>query len=87
MGVLHAKFNGKACGWGHNARAQGVGFFRTRDRRGIRGSGKIRLAAPKIMSGRVGGFEAALRALHQGNVDVGVLQEKKLTNEIHVQQK
>ena len=35
---------------------------------------------------RVGGMEAALRALRQGNVDVGVLQVTKLTDRRHMQQ-
>ena len=30
-------------------------------------------------------LEAALRALQQGNVNIGVLQEKKLTQGIHTQ--
>ena len=33
--------------------------------------------------GRSGGLETTLRALRQGNVDVGFLQEKKLTQGIH----
>ena len=45
--------------------------------------GKIRLATLKIMSGREGGLDVALRALRQGNVDVGVLQETKLMGGIH----
>ena len=31
-------------------------------------------------------MEAELRVLFQGNVDVGILQETKLTNRIHEQQ-
>ena len=34
----------------------------------------------------MGGLEADMRALRQGNVDVGVLQETKLTYRIHIRQ-
>ena len=46
----------------------------------------IRLATLNVRSGRAGGMEAVLRALKQGNVDVGVLKETKLTDGIHVRQ-
>ena len=36
-----------------------------------------------IRSGRAGGLEVALRAFQQGNFDVKVLQETKLTRGIH----
>ena len=36
-------------------------------------------------SWRVGGLEAIIRPLRQGNVDVGILQETKLTDRIHEQ--
>ena len=36
-----------------------------------------------IWTGRAGGLETALQELQQGNVDVGLLQEKKLTQRIH----
>ena len=52
----------------------------------MRSSGKIRLATLNIRSGRAGGLEAALRALRQGNIDVGVLKETKLTDGIHARQ-
>ena len=55
----------------------------------MRDSGKskgIRLDAPNIKLGRAGGLEAALRELKQGNVYVGIMQETKLTDGIHVQQ-
>ena len=39
-----------------------------------------------IMLGMAGGVEAAMQALKEFNVDVGVLQEAKLNNEIHVGQ-
>ena len=73
--------------WGHNARVLGVVHYRTLDRQGVRCLGKakgIRLATLNIRLGRAGGLEAALRDLRQGNVDVGVLQETKLTDSIHV---
>ena len=43
----------------------------------------IRLATLNIRSGRAGGLEAALRVLRQGKIDVGVLQETKITDNIH----
>ena len=52
----------------------------------MRGSGNIRLATLQIRSGRVGELEVELRALRQGNVDVGILQETKLTDRIHERQ-
>ena len=45
--------------------------------------GKIRLATLNIMLGRAVGLEAALMAMQQGNVDMGVLQETKLKDRIH----
>ena len=57
----------------------GRSFVWKRFRQGVRGSGKIRLTTLNIRSGRAGGLEAYLRALQQVNVDVGVLQETKLT--------
>ena len=36
-----------------------------------------------IQVGKAGGLETALRELHQGNIDVGFLQETKLTQGIH----
>ena len=52
----------------------------------MRGSGNIRLATINISSGREGGLEAELWAMGQGNVDVGVLQETKLTDRIYAPQ-
>ena len=49
-------------------------------------SGKIRIDTLKIRLGKAGGLEAALQDLRQGNVDVGVLQETKLTDGIHARQ-
>ena len=43
----------------------------------------IRLASLKIWLGQKGGKEAALRALKQGSMDVGVLQENNLTKGKH----
>ena len=43
----------------------------------------IRLASLNICTGRVGGLDTALRALQPGNVDVGFLQEMKLTQGIN----
>ena len=46
----------------------------------------IRLATLNIRQGRAGGLEAALRALQQGNVNVGVLKETNLRDGMHAQQ-
>ena len=46
----------------------------------------IKLAMLNIRSGREVGLEAALRALKQVNIYVGLLQEMKLTNGIHARQ-
>ena len=43
----------------------------------------IRIATLNIRSGRSVGMEAALHALQQGNVNIGVLQETTLTQGIH----
>ena len=83
-GVLRANWNGVVRVLGHNSHVQGGRYFQTRDRRGVKGSVNIRLATLNIRSGRAGGLELALRALRQGNIDVGVLQETKLTDRIHV---
>ena len=52
----------------------------------MRGLVNISLATIKIRLGRAGGLEAALRALRQGNVDVGILQKTKMADGIHVRQ-
>ena len=46
----------------------------------------IRLARINIRLWRVEGLEAELQSLKQCNVDVGVLQESKLNDGIHVRQ-
>ena len=43
----------------------------------------IQIASLNIRSGLAGGLEAALHALQQGNVDVGVLQKTNVTKGIH----
>ena len=56
----------------------------------MRGLGKekrIRLATLNIRLGKAGGLKAALQELKKGNVDVGLLQETKLTNGIHAVQR
>ena len=58
----------------------------TQDRRGVQGLGEIILSTLNISLGRSEGLEAALRALRQGKVDVGVLQDTKLTDRIHARQ-
>ena len=86
-GVLHANWNGEARVQGQNARVQGGGKFCAQDTHGMRSLGQIRLTTLNIRSGRAGGMEAVLRALRQGNVDVGVLQTMKSTEMIHVRQR
>ena len=86
-GVLHTSWNGKLRVRGHNTRKRGSGQIQIRDRRGVRGLGevrKIRLATLNIRFERVEGLEAEIRELNQGNVDMGVLQETKLANGIHI---
>ena len=53
--------------------------------RGLVKAKDIKLATLKFRSGRAGGLEAALRALNQGNVYMGISQEMKLTDGIHAQ--
>ena len=71
---------------GHNIRGQADFWIRTQDSWDWKSSeeGKgIRIASLNIRSGQAGGLEAALRALQQGNIDVGVLQETKLMRGVH----
>ena len=61
---------------GHNARERGGDQIKTWDRRGMMGSVEaicISIATLNIRLGRAGGLEAALQALQQGNVDLGIL--------------
>ena len=44
---------------------------------------RISIASLNIRSGRVGGLEAALQVMRQGNVNVDVFQETKLTDGVH----
>ena len=44
---------------------------------------KFRLVTLNIRSGQAGRLDSALRELKQGNVNVGMLQETKLTKVIH----
>ena len=55
--------------------------------RGLDKAKVIRHVTLKIRSRRVGGLEAALRYLKQGNIDVVVLQETELTERIHAWQR
>ena len=43
----------------------------------------IKFGTYNIRNGRGGGLEAALRAMEQGNMDIGFLQETKLTDGIY----
>ena len=47
----------------------------------------IRLASLNIQTGWVDGLDMALRALQQGNVDVGFLQKTKMTQGTHTQRR
>ena len=44
---------------------------------------RIRVASLNIMSEKAVDLEAALQALKQGNIDVGVLQETNIMDGIH----
>ena len=87
-----ATLGSASCGmeWGgahesHNTRDRGIITGRTtggRVRKAVVTRGRIRLASPNIRTGRAGGLEMAFRALQQGDVDVGFLQEIKLTQGI-----
>ena len=43
----------------------------------------IRFGTYNICNGRNGGLEAALHGMSQANMDLGILQEKKLTDGIY----
>ena len=84
-GVL-TDWNGAGRARGHNARKLGYCRISTQYRRNRKGPEErkgIRIASLNIRLGRAGGLEEALRDLHQGNVNVRVLQEAKLTRRIH----
>ena len=71
---------------GHNAQDRGNRSIRTTEGNVWKGTdtGKgVRLPSLNIRTGRAGGLETELRSLQQGNVDVGLLQETKLTQGIH----
>ena len=85
-GVLCSEWNG-------TAHARGYSIW-DRGNRTIRNTGGqvwketdtgrgIRLTSLNIRMGRAGGLDTALRALYQGNVDMGLLQETKLTQGRH----
>ena len=84
LGSFACKVEWESMRAGPQCTRTGRNFFRTQDRRGVRGLGKIRIATLNIKSGRERGMEATLKELYQGNVDVGVLQEMKLTDRIHM---
>ena len=46
----------------------------------------ISIGTYNIRGGRAGRLEAALRAMQQMNLDIGILTETKLTNGIHTRQ-
>ena len=70
----------------HNARDRVIRTGRTTEGRVPKAAvtgGKIRLASLNILMRRLEVLETALWALHQGNVDVGFLQETNLMQGIH----
>ena len=87
-GVLRARWNGVAIARGHNAQDRGIRNGWTEGGRvqkaSVRGGG-IRLTSLKIQKGRARGLETAIRTLQKLNMDVGFLQETKLTQGIHTQ--
>ena len=52
-------------------------------RRPTDGTVPIRFGTYNIRNGRKGGLEAALRGMSQANMDLGILQETKITNGIY----
>ena len=47
------------------------------------GTVPIRFSTYNIRNGRKGGLEAALRGMSQANMDLGILQETKITDGIY----
>ena len=47
------------------------------------GTVPIRFGTYNIRNGRMGGLESALRGMSQANMDLGVLQETKITNGVY----
>ena len=47
------------------------------------GTVPIRFGTYNIRNGRKGGLEAALRGMSQANMDLGILQETKLTDGVY----
>ena len=47
------------------------------------GTVPIRFGTYNIRNGRKGGLESALRGMSQANMDLGILQENKLTNGVY----
>ena len=43
----------------------------------------IKFGTYNIRNGRTGGLEAALRGMEQANMDLGVMQETKITNGVY----
>ena len=43
----------------------------------------IKFGTYNIWNGRTGGLEAALRGMEQANLDMGILQEKKITDGVY----
>ena len=43
----------------------------------------IKFGTYNIRNGRSGGLEAALRAMEQGNIDIGFMQETKITDRVY----
>ena len=54
-----------------------------RTRRPTRGKVPIRFGTYNIRNGRNDGLDTALRRMSQANMDLGILQEKKLTDGIY----
>ena len=52
-------------------------------RRPTGGTVPIRFVTYNISNGRRGGFELALRGMSQANMDLGILQETKITDGVY----
>ena len=73
--------------WGQNTRKRADFWGRTWDSRYLKylyAASAISITSLNIRLGRAGRLEAALRALKQGNINVGILKETKITKGIHM---
>ena len=85
-GVLCAEWNGATRARGYNPQDRGSRCVKETSgqvRKGTRTGKGISTESLNTQTGQAGGLETALRALHQGNVDMEFLQETKTKQGIH----